>query len=64
MVEEPIEKVGGVLAIILAGILIINEVVAWSSCKANTLFQYLYSKLVCTNPQDENNVATQAPQSL
>jgi hypothetical protein len=64
MAEEPLEKVGSILAIVLAAILILNEIIAWSRCKANTLFQYLYSKLVCTIPEDENHIATQAPQSL
>lgn len=40
--EEPLEKVGSILAIVLAAILISNEIIAWSSCKANTLLQYLF----------------------
>lgn len=62
MVEEPLEKSGSILAIILATILILNEIIAWSSCRANTLVQYLYSKLVCSIPEDENTGATQTPQ--
>jgi len=66
MAEEPLEKIGSILAILLAAILILNELIAWSTCKANTLMQYLF-QASCIPIQNENDVATQtnqAPQSV
>ena len=53
-----------VLMAMLSVLLIVSELLAWSNCKPNRISQYLYTKLICSVPEDENNVATQTPQTL
>ncbi len=53
-----------ILMVILSVLLIVSELLAWSNCKPNSISQYLYTKLICSVPEDENDAATQTPQSL
>ena len=57
------EEVSLITMSILSILLIISELLAWSSCKPNSITEYLYSKLACSvePDQDDNTVATQTP---
>lgn len=59
-----LEEASFIIMAILSILLIVSELIGWSKCKPNSISEYLYSKLRCTIPEDENHIATQTPQSL
>lgn len=57
-----LEEASFIIMAILSILLIVSEILGWSNCKPSSVSEYIYAKLACTGPEDENNVATQTPQ--